>query len=378
LTGFRASDTVAAFMLAVPQLTIDLAALQANYRLLRDKAKPAEAGAGIKANGYGLGTAAIATALHEAGCNTFFAAHFSEVLHARKAVAGVTIACMHGVTESEGAEALAHTITPVLNSLGAIEDWAKLARTKATKLPAFIHLDTGMNRLGLPPDEQERLIADPHRLDGIEIKAWISHLACSEEFDNPMTTVQRDRFKSLLRHLPPAPASLCNSSGIFWGKDYVFDLVRPGVALYGVNPTPQKPNPMQGVIELKAPILQIREAEAPMTIGYDATHRVTGKTRIATLALGYADGYPRSLSGKGQVKIGDCLAPVVGRVSMDLLTVDVGGVPETVAHPGAMAIVIGAHRPVDTVAAEAGTIGYEILTGLGARFQRRYLPMGRA
>jgi alanine racemase len=241
-----------------------------------------------------------------------------------------------------------------------------------------VHLDTGMNRLGLPPDEQEKLVAHPGMLEGIEIKAWMSHFACSEEFDNPMTTAQRDRFKALLARLPKAEASLCNSSGIFWGKDYVFDLARPGVALYGVNPTPKQPNPMRAVIELKAPILQIRGVDTNMTVGYGATHRIARRGRIATLALGYADGYLRALSGRGQVKIGSFLAPVVGRISMDLTTVDVSDVPEAAAHAGALATVIGAHRPVDVVAQEAGTTGYEILATLGSRLERHHLPASGA
>ncbi len=360
-------------MLSTPQLTIDLAALQANYRMLRDRAKPAETAAVVKANAYGVDVIPITQALYAAGCRTFFTAYADESAELRKARPDVTVAPFHGVVEQEYTDAAALGIMPVLNSLGDIESWAKFAKRQNKKMPAFIHLDTGMNRLGLTPDEQERLIAEQHRLDGIEIKAWMSHFACSEEFDNPMTTVQRDKFKSLLARLPKAPASLCNSSGIFWGKDYVFDLARPGVAIYGVNPTPKQPNPMQPVIELKAPILQIRNVDTNMTVGYGATHRIARKGRIATLALGYADGYLRSLSSRGQVKIGSHLAPVAGRISMDLITVDVSDIPEHDVHVGALATIIGPHRPVDKVAEEAGTIGYEILTALGSRMQRRYL-----
>src|SRR6185437_5171458 len=191
----------------------------------------------------------------------------------------VVIAPFHGLVESEYAEALAHNIIPVLNSLGAIEDWTKLAKQKNKKLSAFIHLDTGMNRLGLPPDEQQRLSDNHGFLDGVEIKSWVSHLVSSEVFDDPLTTIQRDRLQAALQKLPKSKISLCNSSGIFWGKDYVFDLARPGVALYGANPTPKQPNPMRGVIGLKAPILQIRHVDTNMTVGYGATHRIARKGR---------------------------------------------------------------------------------------------------
>jgi alanine racemase len=357
----------------VPELTVDLGAIRANYKLLRDKAAPAETAATVKANGYGLGVLPIIKALYAAGCRTFFTAYLEEAFQVRDTLPDATIAPLHGVPAADFEETRSKSIIPVLNSFESVQNWANLAQKSSKKLPAFIHLDTGMNRLGLPASEQEKLINNPALLKSLEVRAWLSHFSCSDEFNNPITTRQRDNFKTLLSRLPPAPASLCNSSGIFWGKDYLFDIVRPGVAIYGVNPTPQKPNPMRAVIELKAPILQTRGVDTDMTVGYGATHRIARKGRIATLALGYADGYLRSLSGKGQVKIGTFLAPVVGRISMDLITVDVSDIPETVAHLGAMATVIGAHRPVDTVAAEAGTIGYEILTGLGPRFKRHYI-----
>jgi alanine racemase len=359
-------------MPSVPQLIVDLAALTANYGILRARAAPALTAAVIKADGYGLGAVEIGKALYQAGCRTFFVAHLEEAVPLRAALPKAEIAAFNGLAENECDEARAYGITPVLNSLGAIESFTAYAKRRDEKLPAYIHIDTGMNRLGLPPDELSRLIASPYMLKGLAIKAWISHLACAEEFEKPMTIEQQGRFKAALAQLPPAPACLCNSSGIFWGQDYHFDMVRPGAALYGINPTPNNPNPMRDVIELRAPILQIRDVDTGMTVGYGATHRITRKGRIATLALGYADGYMRSLSSRGQVKIGNFLAPVVGRVSMDLITVDISTLPAESVSVGTMATVIGAHRPVDALALEAGTIGYEILTNLGARFERVY------
>ncbi|HUY67907.1 MAG TPA: alanine racemase [Alphaproteobacteria bacterium] len=361
-------------MPSVSQLIVDLAAVEANYRELQKRAAPAEVGAALKANAYGLGAAAIGKALHQFGCRTFFVAHFEEALRLRAALPeAAAIAVLHGLAELEFAEALAYDITPVLNSIGAIEDWAAFARAQNQNLPAFVHLDTGLNRLGLPADEQKKLADDPDILKPLLLKGWMSHLACADEFENPMTIEQRDRFTAALAALPPAPASLSNSPGIFWGRDFVFDLARPGRALYGINPTPHAPNPMRQTVELRAPILQIHDVDRGMAVGYGASHRVARKGRIATLALGYADGYKRSLGNRGQVKIAGFLAPVVGRISMDLVTVDVSALPPDAVHAGTMATVIGPHRSVDDVALEAGTIGHDLLAGFGTRLERIYL-----
>ena len=200
------------------------------------------------------------------------------------------------------------------------------------------------------------------------------HLACGDEPDHPLNRQQRDTFAAALARLPAAPASLAASSGIFLGPDYHFDLVRPGVCLYGVNPQPGHPNPMAPVLQLQAKILQIRDVDTPQTVGYGATHRFAGPTRVATVAAGYADGYPRSLSGRGTAHFRDISVPVVGRVSMDLITLDVTRAPE--ARPGEMVDLIGPHHDVDALAAEAGTIGYEILTSLGRRYLRHYVNGG--
>ncbi len=363
---------------AGPVALIDLKALADNYQILCERAKPAEVGAAVKANAYGLGLEPVARTLFQNGCRAFFTASFGEALAVRAALPRATVAVLNGLTPQEFAEAIARTIMPVINDLGALQAWQLCARQRGEKLAAFVHLDTGMNRLGLSPEEQDLLAADPARLDGIAVRAWISHLACADEADHPKTPEQRRAFQAILKRLPEAPASLANSSGIFWGQEYVFDLVRPGAALYGINPTPSRPNPMRGVVTLRAPILQVRGVDAPMTVGYGATHAIAGKGRVAAVALGYADGFRRSLGNKGQARIGDYLVPVIGRISMDLITLDVSAVPDRVAHPGAMVELIGPHCTVDQIAADAGTIGYEILTGLGPRIERVYGPADAA
>jgi alanine racemase len=236
-----------------------------------------------------------------------------------------------------------------------------------------------MSRLGLAPAELDRLIADTAPLKTFPIPLVMSHLASSDEPLHPQNAAQLAQFKGALdRLLPLLPArpviSFANSSGIFLGPDFAFDLVRPGAALYGLNPTPAAPNPMRQVVGLKARILQVRQIDAHQTVGYGAAHRSTRATSLATLGLGYADGVFRALSQVGAAFVGGIRAPFVGRVSMDLITIDVGHVPAHLAQPGAWAEVLGEHQSADELAAAAGTIGYEVLTALGSRLHRRYIP----
>ncbi|PWC48734.1 alanine racemase [Azospirillum sp. TSA6c] len=358
-------------------LTVDLGAVVANWTQLRDRVAPAECSAVVKADAYGLGVAQVVPALAAAGCRTFVVAQLEEALAVRRALEPVApdaqVFSLGGLPPGHEGDFLAGRILPVLNHLGDIAAWRAFAVSRGEVLPAVIHIDTGMNRLGLGPDELDELAGHPEWLEGIDVRYWMTHLACADEFDNPMTGEQLDRFRSALARLPKAKASFANSSGIFHGADHHFDLARPGCALYGVNPTPHLPNPMRGTVRLDARLLQVRNCNAPMTVGYGAAHRVTGPARIATIGVGYADGYLRSLSGKGHVFVDGVAAPIVGRISMDLITIDVTGLPESVAQAGRMVELIGPSRPVDTVAAEGGTIGYEVLTSLGRRYHRVYV-----
>ncbi|MCR4379146.1 MAG: alanine racemase, partial [Rhodospirillales bacterium] len=236
-----------------------------------------------------------------------------------------------------------------------------------------LHIDSGMARLGLDERELNHLADHLEHLIGLKLDLVMSHLACAEDPDNPYNAHQLTRFKAALKRLPATRASFANSSGVFLGSGYHFDLVRPGAALYGVNPTPNQPNPMAQVVRLQAKILQTRTIDTPQGVGYGSTHRAAERERISTLAAGYADGYLRSLSNAGDVYIGEHKAPIIGRVSMDLITVDVTHIPEPLTRPGQLVDLIGPHNPVDAVAAKAGTIGYEMLTALGGRYHRIYL-----
>lgn len=355
-------------------LVIDLAALVANWRDMADRTPGAECAAVVKANGYGLGDVAVASALWQAGARTFFVADIEAGVRVKTALPQSRTLVLHGVPAGTEAELSARGLVPVLSSLCEMERWGAYARKLGRKLPALIHIDTGMNRLGLPPAELNRLCNDPARLlDGIDLQAWMSHLACADDPANPFTAEQLRRLRAALFRLPKAPVSLSNSAGIFHGSDYHFDLVRPGIGLYGPNPAPWAPNPMRPVIRLLARILQIRDVAPPDTVGYDATHRVAAQGKVAALGMGYADGYPWSLAGKGVAMVAGHAAPLIGRVSMDLLTADVTGVPEELLQVGGWADIIGPHRDVDQVAKEAGTIGYEVLTRLGSRYHRIYI-----
>ena len=359
-------------------LTIDLDALAENYRRLCAELNGVPCAAVVKADGYGLGLTRVAPALFRAGARTFFVAQLGEAIALRGALPeAAQIYVLNGLAAGPAAEFQAQRVVPVLNSLGEVADWRRAARQGAHQaqheLAAALHLDTGISRLGLPARELDTLAAEPERLEGIELSHVMSHLACADAPEHPLNAAQLAEFRAARARLPAAPASLANSSGIFLGPDYHFDLGRPGVALYGINPTPGRPNPMRQVVRLQGKILQVREIDAPRTVGYGATHRAAGPTRVATVAVGYADGYLRSLSNRGSAWLGNQRVPVVGRVSMDLITLDVTGARPDSAHPGALVDLIGPELPVDDVAEAAGTIGYEILTALGQRYHRVYL-----
>lgn len=352
-------------------LTIDLGAVVANWRSLRDRVAPAECAAVVKADAYGLGVRRVVPALAAAGCRTFVVAQFEEALAVRAVAPDARILSLGGLPAGTAPDFTANRILPVLNHLGDIAAWQAHARAQGTPLPAVVHIDTGMNRLGLGPDELDILAGDLGRLEGIDVRVWMTHLACAEA-DTPMNGRQLADFRAAVARLPAAERSFANSSGIFHGPAAHFDLVRPGCALYGVNPTPALANPMRGTIRLDARVLQVRSVDSAMTVGYGATHRVEARGKIATIAVGYADGYLRSLSGRGHVFVDGVAAPVVGRISMDLVTVDISHLPDGAVTPGGLVELIGPNRPVDTVGDEGGTIGYEILTSLGARYHRVY------
>jgi alanine racemase len=356
--------------LGAATLTVDLGALVANWRLLQTRVGGTDCGAVLKADGYGTGAARAAPALAAAGCRTFFVAQAEEGLNLRALLGpGPEIFVLNGSPRGAEAILVEAGLVPVLNSFEDIVAWAGAAARQR----AAVHLDTGMTRLGLSAEEVKRLVAADGLLASIDVCCWLSHLACAEEFDNSMNAEQRAAFAALLQSLPSAPASLANSSGIFLGPDYHFDLVRPGIALYGGNPTPGRTNPMAPVVRLEAPIIQFHHVDSPKTVGYGAAHRIERPSRIATIPVGYADGYVRALGGRGYGFIGDVRVPVIGRVSMDLITLDVSDVAPADVRIGTAVTLLGGGVDIDALAACADTISYELLTSLGPRYRRIYV-----
>lgn len=357
-------------------LTIDLDAVAANYRLLRGAAAGACA-AVVKADGYGLGAARVGARLAREGCRQFFVAQIEEGIALRPAVGAAEIFILNGLTAGAETAFTEHGLKPVLNDPGQIAAWRAHGEHLGAPQDAILHVDTGMSRLGLAPEEVETLAADPDGLKGLNLLYFMTHLVSGESLKNRINQDQKARFEAALARLEPlapaARASLANSSGVFLGPDYHYDLTRPGCALYGVNPTDRAENPMRHTVTLMGRILQVRSIDAPQTVGYGATHRAGGPARIATVGVGYADGYLRHLSSNGTCYIGSTKVPVVGRVSMDLITLDVTGVPEADARPGGLVEVLGPNVTVDAAAAAADTIGYEILTSLGPRYRRVYI-----
>lgn len=352
-------------------LEIDLGAIRANYRALRARLGGTAAAGVVKADAYGLGAARVAPALADEGCRTFFVAHLDEAIALRPHVpAAAALYVLNGLPAGTEAEAAARGITPVLNSLGQIDAWVAHARRREQRLPAAIQLDSGMSRMGLDAAELDALAAAPARLGFLDLRLVMSHLACAEDAAHPMNRAQLARFDAARRRLPPAPASLANSSGVFLGPDFHFDLARPGAALYGLAPVKGAANPMQPVVRLLGRIVQTREIPAGARVGYGATWTAARPSRIATVSVGYADGYRRSLSGRATALAGDTEIPLVGIVSMDSVTFDVTDAPH--ATEGGFVELVGSRHPVDALAAEGGTIGYEVLTSLGTRYARSY------
>ena len=349
-------------------LEIDLGAVVANWRLLARMAAPASCAAGVKGHGYGLGAVPVARALLAAGCRRFFVATLDEGLTLRAALGSeARIAVFNGPLPGSAGEFVAPRLSPVLNTPAQLECWEAMAAPD--KPAAVIHLDTGMSRLGLSPAELGEHL---DRIRALSAAVLISHLACAETPGHALNAQQRERFLAARRLLPGLKAGLAASSGIFLGADYHFDEVRPGAALYGVNPRPGSPNPMRPVVRLAAKILQIRKIDSGESVGYGAAHIMDGPGLLATAAIGYADGWPRSLSHRGCGWLAGKRVPLLGRMSMDLATFDVSHVPAAELYPGNMIELLGARYGVDDAAADAGTIGYEILTALGQRFHRVY------
>ncbi len=357
-------------------LTIDLEALVANWRKLEKTAVPAECAAVIKANAYGCGVEPVARALARAGCKTFFVATLDEAKTARAAVPSATLYVLNGFIQNSGEAYAKIDAKPVIGELNELAEWDVFCRRTGWAGGAAIHIDTGMQRLGLTVTEAQGLIPRINAGDhGISLV--MSHLACAENLHHQMNARQLAAFRKVASLFSGVPASLSNSSGIFLGSPFHFDLVRPGAALYGVNPTPEADNPMQPVVELKARVMQIRHVERGETVGYGGIWTARRPTTLAIVAAGYGDGYFRAGSSNDGTRGADVIVagkrcPVAGRISMDLVAVDVTDLEKNAVRRGHLVTLIGEGITLDELAHHFGTIGYEVLTSLGSRYARVY------
>lgn len=351
------------------RLTIDTEAVAANWRMLA-ATHGAPTGAVVKADGYGLGAAVVARALHAAGCRHFFVGQVEEGLALRPLLPGAAIVVLGGFCAAEAGAYSAHALMPALGEWGEVAAFGSHCRHVGRALPAFLHVDTGMNRLGLPLAEARARADTLHDLD---LRCLMTHLVSSEAPEDGMNELQLQRFAAAREAFPGLPTSIANSSGIFLGPRFASDLARPGAALYGLNPTPGQPNPMRPTVRLTAPVLQLRDVPVGETVGYNATFTAARATRVATVGYGYADGYHRSASGRGWAVFDGARLPLIGRVSMDLLTFDATDAPALAV--GDEVELLGPALPPDEAAGFLGTSGYEVLTSLGARAARIYRPL---
>jgi alanine racemase len=373
MNGFSASDIAS---MAGATLRIDLDALVDNYRLIARQVAPAQVAGVVKANAYGLGAVEVSEALMTAGCTHFFVAHLMEAAELKPHLTSTCrLYILNGL--QPGAEGLCARIgaIPVLNSLDQLTRWSGFARQAGRFLPAVLQVDSGMARLGLSPEEVEILLAEPERLDHVDLVLLMSHLACADDPDATANAEQAARFARIAAHFPDVPCSLDNSGGAFLNRADHHDIVRAGIALYGGAPQFGQPNPTRPVVSLEASIVQLRDIPAGAGVGYGLSFTAFAASRIATISLGYADGWLRQLGQRSSAFIAGIRVPIAGRVSMDSITLDVTHVPDQHLHAGAPVELLGPHQGIDDVAADAGTISYEILTRLGQRFQREYLPV---
>jgi alanine racemase len=370
------ANEAAALACATGILMVDLDALVANWRKLEKTAVPAECAGVIKADAYGCGTGPVARALANAGCKTFFVATLDEARVAREATPSAAIHVLDGFFQNSGDVFAEIDARPVIGDLNELAEWDVFCRRTGWAGSAAIHIDTGINRLGLTVTQAQGIIPRINAGDhGITLV--MSHLACAETLNHPLNSKQLAAFREIASLFSGVPASLSNSSGIFLGSQFQFDMVRPGAALYGVNPTPESDNPMQPVVDLKAKIVQFRTIERGESVGYGATWTARRPTRLAIVAAGYADGYFRAAGGSDGTRGADVIVagkrcPVVGRISMDLMAVDITDLAPNVARRGHLATLIGEGITVDELAHHFGTIGYEVLTSLGSRYARVY------
>lgn len=354
-------------------LTVDLGALRRNFERLASMAYPAHVAGVVKADAYGLGAIPVAGSLLDAGCKHFFVAHAEEALSLRSHLPNeAQLFVLNGLLPGAEAACAAVGIIPVINSFAQFHRWRAQARSEGKCLSAVLQFDTGMSRLGFAPADRAALRTKIEQSPELNLLYLMSHLASADEPRRPQNAAQLAEMQAVAHEFAPVPWCFANSAGVMMGKNYHGTLVRPGIALYGGAPQVDIVNPMEPAVGLSIAVAQTRIVPTGTLVGYSGTHVTSGTTKLATLCAGYADGLPRSLSGRGAVYFRGQRLPILGRVSMDSMTVDISGLLDDTLDLGSLVEVIGPRQTIDSLAFDAGTISYEILTGLGQRFRRVY------
>lgn len=357
-------------------LTVDLDALLHNYRQVKKLAGQSNVACVVKANAYGLGMERVAETLAQAGCTRFYVAHMEGAMTLRELIPHARIAVLHGPAQDTALEMAKAGLEVVINDKAQLDYWQGAARQLGRALPATLHVDTGMHRLGFGMDEFIPLFNEPGRLEGIAITQVMSHLACADEPEHPLNGLQHANMCLVRKQLPHLPISFASSAGMFLGPAWHFDEVRPGAALYGIRLTASMREHIRPVAMLTAPLIMVKPVKKGDHVGYGASHTMQQDGKIAMVPLGYADGLPRRLSNEGHVHLTDgarhLQCGIIGRVSMDLVTIDVSQAEEDFLGR-AWVEWIGPLQPIEKVAAEAHTMGYEIFTLLGRRLKRHYI-----
>ena len=343
---------------------------------MQDAAGKAEIAAVVKADGYGLGLAKVAEALAATGCVTFFVAQLQEAVALRAVLADAVIYVLNGlgaVTTEAAADFATHDLRPCLISVPQIEAWRSFCAENGSH-PACLFVDSGFNRLGLSAEAVADLADTPSLFEGWELSLIASHLACADMPEHRMNAAQLEAFRHALAQLPEAPASLANSGGVLLGEAYHFDMVRCGIALYGGSPHGTPDTALAPVAALRAPLLQTRQLSAGDAVGYGATFAATGETTIGIVGIGYGDGLMRRFSqqsGRARLMVNGQPVPVVGRISMDSLAIDLSDC-QPLPQAGDVVEIFGPNNPIDALASQGQTISYELLTSLGSRYKRIY------
>ncbi len=356
-------------------LNVDLSKIQKNYKTYQEQVAPAKTSTVLKADAYGLGVGKIFLALLEVDCQDFFVATLGEGIFLRNLSKKGNIYILNGIKYDE-IEAFAEcNLVPVLNDLAQINIWNDFAKKQNQKFSAILHIETGLNRQAISFLEVKKIAKTTRKiLSNIDVLYVIGHLACANQIDNVRNKEQLNRFKEIIKLLPNYKYSLVNSSGIFLGKEYHFDLVRPGAGLFGINPTPYfKANPMEQVFNLMSKVIHIKKIEEDGMVGYGNICPVAKNMVLATVPIGYADGYLRSLSNKSYVYIKNKSVPVLGYVSMDMIMIDISSFKKNEIKIGDEVEIIGENVKLSQLASRAETISYEIIASLGHRCRRNYL-----